>query len=94
MHWDNPETKALVDALLELRNSGEAKKFLRDLLTESEIAEFSMRWKVARMLAEGIPYTQIEAETGLSSTTIARVSKWINHGTGGYRMMLRRKGYS
>ena len=42
------------------------------------------------MLADGIPYTQIEAETGLSTRTIARVGRWLKKGKGGYSMMLKR----
>ena len=73
---------------MALKNRNEAKRFLRDLLTESELIEFGNRWKVARMLSEKIPYTKIEKETGLSSTTVARVSDWLNKGTGGYKLML------
>ena len=33
---------------------------------------------------------EIEKETGLSSTTVARISKWFQEGTGGYSLMLNR----
>lgn len=65
-------------------------KFLRDLLTEAEIKEFANRWKVAQMLDEKIDYKTIEKQTNMSSTTIARISKWLNQGMGGYRLMLNR----
>jgi TrpR-related protein YerC/YecD len=80
----------LFDAVLQLRSIEECRKFFRDLLTETEINEMAERWKAARMLSEGIPYTVIEKETGLSSRTIARVHKWLKRGKGGYAMMLRR----
>jgi len=73
-----------------LESLEECRKFFRDLLTETEIRELAERWKVARMLWQGVPYTTIEAETGLSSRTIARVHKWLKQGKGGYLMMLRR----
>jgi len=88
--WDNKTTEDLLKATLELRNLNEAKRFFRDLLTEAEIIEFAKRWQTARMLDEKIPYSKIEKKTGLSSTTIARVSKWLNKGKGGYRLMLDR----
>ncbi|MCB0328935.1 MAG: DNA-binding transcriptional regulator [Bdellovibrionales bacterium] len=88
--WKSSELFDLVKALLSLKNDEEARLFLRDLLTEKELREFSMRWKVAQMLDDGVPYTQIESETGLSSTTIARISKWLTTGSGGYQMMLDR----
>ncbi len=80
----------LYAAIVELRNVEECRKFFRDLLTETEIHEFAERWRVARMLAQGAPYTTIEQETGLSSRTIARVHKWLKQGKGGYLLMLRR----
>ncbi|HAL54996.1 MAG TPA: hypothetical protein DCP63_00595 [Bacteroidetes bacterium] len=80
----------LYDAIVRLETLDECKRFFRDLLTETEIKEFAERWKVARMLSKGVPYTTIEKETGLSSRTIARVHKWVKQGKGGYTMMLRR----
>lgn len=80
----------LIKAILELKNGKEARKFLRDLLTEKEIQEFGNRWKAAQMLWNGKPYMEIRKETGLSERTIARISKWLKRGTGGYRLILKR----
>ncbi len=88
--WESEHTDALFKAILALRNSREAKKFLRDLLTEPEIKEFSKRWQAVRMLNNKVPYSVIESETHLSSATIARISKWLQSGMGGYRLMLNR----
>ena len=40
------------------------------------------------MLDEGKPYVSIGEATGASATTIARVSKALNYGSGGYRAAL------
>lgn len=64
--------------------------FFRDLLSEKEITELSKRWQVAQMLDKNIQYTKIQEATGLSSTTVARISKWLNEGMGGYRLILDR----
>ena len=80
----------LYAAITRLDSLEECRKYFRDLLTETEIRELAERWKVARMLWQGVPYTTIEEETGLSSRTIARVHKWLKQGKGGYTMMLRR----
>jgi TrpR-related protein YerC/YecD len=84
------EIDDLYNAILKLGSLDECRRFFRDLLTEYEIKEVVERWKAAKMLAEGIPYTQIEAETGLSTRTIARVGKWLKKGKGGYSMMLKK----
>lgn len=90
--WFNPDTDALFEAILVLKNSAEARRFFRDLLTEPEIIEFGKRWRAARMLARQERYTDIERITGLSSTTVARVQKWLQGKLGGYRLVIRRLG--
>ena len=76
--------------ILKLKNIRETKKFFRDLLTSEEIIEFGKRWQVAQMLNKNISYEKIEKETGLSSRTIARISKWLSRGMGGYKLMLKK----
>lgn len=88
MDWSNKENKKLVQAFLALETSKDAQAFLRDILTEKEIAEISKRLQAAEMLLQDIPYSVIEKETGFSSTTVARVSKWLNTGEGGYKNIL------
>lgn len=88
--WDNKQTNKLIQAILALKNKTEAKKFLRDLLTEDEILEFGNRWQAARMLNNKISYTTIRGKTGLSPRTIARISSWLKNGMGGYKLMLKR----
>lgn len=88
--WDNKKTEELLQAIVTLQNLAEAKRFFRDLLTEAELIEFSNRWKAAQMLNAHIPYITIREKTGLSTTTIARISKWLQKGMGGYRLVLNR----
>lgn len=90
MDWNTKENKQLIEAILALKTSDEAKRFLRDLMTETEIIEFAKRLQTAELLSENVPYSIIEKKTGLSSTTIARVSKWLNNGMGGYQLMIAR----
>lgn len=95
MHYKPSKSEVeLFEAILKLKTETEAKKFLRDLLTEAEIKEFANRWKVAQMLNQKVDYKTIEYETKMSSTTIARISKWLNQGMGGYRLMLNRLSHT
>ncbi|MEK7135995.1 MAG: YerC/YecD family TrpR-related protein [Patescibacteria group bacterium] len=88
MDWNSKQNKTLLQAILSLETPDEAKRFLRDLMTEGEIKEFGKRLQAAEMLAAKIPYSVIEEKTGLSSTTVARVSKWLNGKQGGYKTIL------
>ena len=90
MRVETPETEKLFKAILGLESLEEAKAFFRDLLTQNEIEEFAVRFKAACMLSDGIPYIQIQKETGLSSTTVARISKWLNSGMEGYKLAIKR----
>ena len=87
MKW-NKENKRLVQAVIAIQNANEAKCFLRDLMTENEIIEFSKRLQTAELLINNTSYNEIEAVTGFSSTTVARVSKWLNNGMGGYKLII------
>ena len=57
-----------------------------------EIRETSQRLAVARLLSSGKPYSAIEEATGASATTIARVSKCLSYGSGGYAAALEALG--
>lgn len=82
--------KELFKAILSLNTKEECKRFFRDLLTKAELKEFANRWKVAQMLEEKIAYKEIEKQTHMSSTTIARIQKWLTNGMGGYQLILGR----
>ncbi len=90
--WRNDATAALFDAVISLENRDDAAHFFRDLCTRRELEEMSQRWAVVRKLADGHPYREIAAETGVSTATIVRINQWLQHGTGGYQEMLDRLG--
>ena len=78
---NNKELKAssidIITVLSKIDNKTETFEFLRDLLSEKEIIEFSRRFEVANMLSDKISYSKIEQKTKMSSTTIARISKFL-----------------
>jgi TrpR-related protein YerC/YecD len=84
------DENVLLQAILKIKNIQEAENFFRDLLTEKEYKELNNRFKVASMLSDGLSYLQIEEKTGMSSTTIARISKCLKRENSGYQMLLSR----
>jgi len=84
------EEKNLYAAFLTLKTPTEVASFLRDLMTEAEIAEFSMRFEIARQLDAGKSYRDIADLVKTSTTTVTRVSQWLTRGKGGYRLVLDR----
>ncbi|MFA6215392.1 MAG: YerC/YecD family TrpR-related protein [Patescibacteria group bacterium] len=89
-HWQNKRLKALFAATLKLKTSKEAAKFFRDLCTIEELEEMGKRWQAASLIQKGKPYRKVAKITGLSTTTVARVAYWLNHGEGGYNLVLKR----
>ncbi len=90
LNWNAKENNQFLNAILALESKDEAKCFLRDLMTEGEIEEFGKRLEAARLLSRDTQYVSIIEQTGLSSTTIARISKWLKGSLGGYRLILDR----
>lgn len=87
-----PDVDALLEAFGALETADERYAFLQDVATIREIKDFAQRLEVARMLDAGEHYTRIQQVTGASSTTISRVSRSLNYGAEGYRIVLDRLG--
>ena len=82
--------KLFYQSFLQLKTEDEVKRYLRDLLTPQEINEFTERLTVANMLNSRVTYAQITKQTSVSSTTIARINKWLKNGRDGYKLVLGR----
>lgn len=80
----------LYEAILTLKTVEECYRFFEDICTIKELQSISQRLKVARMLRENMTYNQIEDQTGVSTATISRISKFLHHGPGGYNLVLDR----
>ncbi len=82
------EAKQLTRAFALLNSPEEVLRLFRDLLTVDEVEEFSRRLEAARLLSEGKTYREVASQTGMSTATVTRISRWLHHGTGGYRHVL------
>jgi TrpR-related protein YerC/YecD len=89
--WRTNETQDLFEAILSLRTVDEAERFFRDLCTLAELQALTHRWQAARLLDEGLPYHEVAARTGASTTTVTRVAQWLKRGADGYRLVLDRR---
>lgn len=85
------DVRFLVAALRSMESDDEMAALLVDLCTPREIADFAQRLEVAWRLDSHEPYVKVQKATGASSTTVSRVSKFLNRGEG-YRLVLDRLG--
>jgi TrpR-related protein YerC/YecD len=81
----------LFATIASLRTPAEARRFLRDLCTRSELEAMAHRWEVAKLLDQGLPYLEVAKRAHASTTTVTRVAQWLRNGEGGYRLALQRR---
>ena len=59
-----------------------------DLCTYKEVEQMATRLKCAKLLKSGYTYNKVIEEVDISSATLARVSRCVSHGSGGYNVVL------
>lgn len=84
----------LFRAILALETVDDCRRFFKDITTPAELKALSERWHVARLLDGGaLSYREIHDETGVSTTTITRVARFLGQEPNqGYRLVLDRLG--
>lgn len=84
--------KDLAEAFTTVETAEEMERFLVDLCTPAELRALAERWHVAKMLDAGEQsYREINALTGVSTTTIGRVARFLkDEPHQGYRTVLDR----
>ena len=89
MTMNNKELlNALYEALLKAETKKDMALFLEDLCTIKELESMAQRLQSAKMLLSDKTYNEIVEETNISSATLARVSKCIRYGKGGYKKVI------
>ena len=87
----HPEPLAsLIEAILAMRSPGELRAFLSDLCTPAELEAIADRWRVVPLLLQGMAYREIHDRTGVSVTTVGRIARCLDLGSGGYRLAAER----
>ena len=84
----------LCAALLTPRDAEEMARLLADLCTPAEVRTLAERWHVARLLGEtDLTYRDIHDATGVSTTTIVRVARFLRQEPyQAYKMAIARMG--
>lgn len=80
----------LFEAMKTLKTKDEYYAFFEDICTITELKDIAQRLDTAFLLDEGNNYQTISKQIGISTATIGRVSKCLNYGSGGYRLVIDR----
>lgn len=81
--------KALYQSLLDLKNVDQMKKFLEDVLSETERVVIAKRLGIAWMLHQGKSYDAIKNSLKVSSATIANISVMVDNDNQGLKLALK-----
>lgn len=88
---ENDNYKDLYKAITSIEDIRVCEKFFKDICTPKELKDLSDRLLVANLLISGKTYESIIKQTGMSSTTIARINRTLLYGEGGYKEVLSKK---
>ncbi len=84
----NPGLEFLFKGILTLTTVEDCYHFFSDLCTPFELQEMAQRMQAAKMLKEGLIYSEIAERTGLSTATISRVNRSLRYSSEGYDKVL------
>ena len=80
----------LYQLIASLDSPEDCRALFDDLCPIKEIENMAERCYAARLLMEGNTYNQVIAQSDISSATLSRVSRCVQHGKG-YSVFLRKK---
>lgn len=87
----NKNVEELYKLFAKIDTAEDFKILLDDLCTFKELEQMAGRVAAAKLFIEGKTYTQVIKETNISSATLSRVSRCVQHGEG-YRKFLSKEG--
>ena len=86
----DPSLDRLFQTILQLQNVDECYAYFEDLCTIKELGDMSQRLDVAILLSQGLSFQKIMEQVDVSTATIGRVSRCLNHGAGGYQSAIKK----
>ena len=85
----NPQRlQALYELIAEIRDPQDVEALFDDLCTRKEVENMAERVYAARLLMEGKTYSQVMAQSTISSATLSRVSRCVQYGNGYSKLLV------
>ena len=85
--FDDTMIQDLYEAFVKIDSEEVCADFLADLCTRKEVEQMAQRLRAAKLLSEGLTYSQVIEQTNISSATLSRVSRCVQYGSG-YRQFI------
>lgn len=80
--FDEEMLLELYQAFVKIDSVEICAALLEDLCTRKEVEQMAQRLRAAKLLTEGMTYSQVMEQTNISSATLSRVSRCVQYGTG------------
>lgn len=71
--------KELSEIMCKMNEEKELRQFLLEILTESELADLSKRWRIIKMLNSGYTQREIAKELNVSLCKVTRGAKILKN---------------
>lgn len=68
----------------------ELKRFLKDILTSSELRMIKRRWHIANLIMEGLDIRTVALRSKSSTQTVSKIKRILDEGYGGLKLALER----
>ena len=72
---DTGALKRIVKVLVSINSPTEMRRFLKELLTDGEVLDITLRWRLLELLAQGVSQRKIAADLKISLCKITRGSR-------------------
>ncbi len=82
MDHKDEKLSALFDLILSLNTKEDCRALFEDLCTRKELEKMAERVHAAKLLMAGNTYSQVMAQTDISSATLSRISQCVQYGKG------------
>ena len=82
MDHKDEKIQALLTLIASMGSAQDCADLFADLCTRREIENMAERLYAAKLLMEGKTYSQVIAQTDISSATLSRVSQCVQYGKG------------
>ena len=82
MERKEEKLEELFRLILSLENMEDCKALFEDLCTRKEMEKMAERIHAAKLLMAGNTYSQVMAQTDISSATLSRISQCVQYGKG------------
>ena len=87
MEQTTEKIRQMYELIVSIESMEDCRALFEDLCTRKELEKMAERIHAAKLLMEGKTYSQVIAQTDISSATLSRISQCVQYGSGYSRLL-------